>query len=436
MSGIEWPIWCTFAHKSIIIMKNLKATIVALGVMLLLASCKKDPEVGIEQFKIVGEELSVGTNSATLTGTYDCPITIKGLAASVTEGGNVLGEYAADLNGKSFSIGMTGLRPSTTYTYYYKVDYGATEPCITDSKTFTTLDITVLDEMPTVHTLEVLAIDSTTCRVKCEVEGDGGSPLTERGICWNTTGNPTLDDATIPSDSTGLGMYTLYMEQLSPGKQYYVRAYARNANGVGLGNVMNFEMSALPGMPIDIHVSCMPEEGGVAIGGGTYEAGTICTVRAGAAEGYTFVNWTENGEQVSSEASYSFPVTVERHLVANFSTDAYIISVVIDPEEGGTATGAGGYGHGDTCTLIATPKTGYDFVKWTRGGNTVSTEAEYSFAVFESATYTAQFRVKSYTVAVASNPTEGGSVSGGGSFNYGTSCTVHAVPAERYAFAN
>ena len=404
--------------------------------MLLLAACKKDPEVGIEQFRIVGEELSVGTSSATLTGTYDCPIAIKGLAACVTEGGNAVGEYAAELNGKAFSIGMTGLRPSTTYTYYYKVDYGATEPYVTESKTFTTLDVAVLDEMPMARTLEVLAIDSTTCRVKCEVVSEGGSPVTEQGICWNTTGNPSVADATLQCDSTGLGTYTVYMERLSPGKQYYVRAYARNAMGVGLGNVMNFEMSALPGMPVDIHVSCMPEDGGVAIGGGTYEAGTTCTVVAGAAAGYTFVNWTENGNQVSAETSYTFPVTVERNLVANFSADAYIISVGIVPEEGGTATGAGGYAYGDTCTLVTTPNMGYDFVKWTRGGNTVSTEAEYSFAVKESATYTAHFQVKSYSIAVAANPAEGGSVSGGGSLHYGESCTVHAVPAEGYAFAN
>ena len=417
-------------------MKNPKATIVAIGVMLLLAACKKDPEVGIEQFRIVGEELSVGTSSATLTGTYDCPIAIKGLAACVTEGGNAVGEYAAELNGKAFSIGMTGLRPSTTYTYYYKVDYGATEPYVTESKTFTTLDVAVLDEMPMARTLEVLAIDSTTCRVKCEVVSEGGSPVTEQGICWNTTGNPSVADATLQCDSTGLGTYTVYMERLSPGKQYYVRAYARNAMGVGLGNVMNFEMSALPGMPVDIHVSCMPEDGGVAIGGGTYEAGTTCTVVAGAAAGYTFVNWTENGNQVSAETSYTFPVTVERNLVANFSADAYIISVGIVPEEGGTATGAGGYAYGDTCTLVTTPNMGYDFVKWTRGGNTVSTEAEYSFAVKESATYTAHFQVKSYSIAVAANPAEGGSVSGGGSLHYGESCTVHAVPAEGYAFAN
>ena len=417
-------------------MKNPKATIAAIGVILLLAACKKDPEVGIEQFRIVGEELSVGTSSATLTGTYDCPIAIKGLAACVTEGGNAVGEYAAELNGKAFSIGMTGLRPSTTYTYYYKVDYGATEPYVTESKTFTTLDVAVLDEMPMARTLEVLAIDSTTCRVKCEVVSEGGSPVTEQGICWNTTGNPSVADATLQCDSTGLGTYTVYMERLSPGKQYYVRAYARNAMGVGLGNVMNFEMSALPGMPVDIHVSCMPEDDGVAIGGGTYEAGTTCTVVAGAAAGYTFVNWTENGNQVSAETSYTFPVTVERNLVANFSADAYIISVGIVPEEGGTATGAGGYAYGDTCTLVTTPNMGYDFVKWTRGGNTVSTEAEYSFAVKESATYTAHFQVKSYSIAVAANPAEGGSVSGGGSLHYGESCTVHAVPAEGYAFAN
>ena len=61
-----------------------------------------------------------------------------------------------------------------------------------------------------------------------------------------------------------------------------------------------------------------PEEGGSIGGAGIYIEGTICTLTATPNEGYTFVNWTEDCEEVSDEATYSFVVTGDRILVANF----------------------------------------------------------------------------------------------------------------------
>ena len=54
-------------------------------------------------------------------------------------------------------------------------------------------------------------------------------------------------------------------------------------------------------------------------GGGTYQQGQSCTVSATVATGYIFNNWTENGSQVSTNANYTFTVTSNRHLVANFT---------------------------------------------------------------------------------------------------------------------
>ena len=62
-----------------------------------------------------------------------------------------------------------------------------------------------------------------------------------------------------------------------------------------------------------------PAEGGTVMGEGTFELGAICTLTATANEGYIFMNWTENGTVVSTNANYSFTVTGDRNLVANFS---------------------------------------------------------------------------------------------------------------------
>ena len=68
----------------------------------------------------------------------------------------------------------------------------------------------------------------------------------------------------------------------------------------------------------EIIATTNPAEGGTITGGGAYEGGATCILTATANHGYRFSNWTENGEMVSSDAEYTFMVTGDRNLVANF----------------------------------------------------------------------------------------------------------------------
>ena len=69
-----------------------------------------------------------------------------------------------------------------------------------------------------------------------------------------------------------------------------------------------------------ISVSARPQGGGILFGGGIYQEGEICTVKAITANSdYTFDNWTENDSVVSDSESYTFTVTCRRVLVANFT---------------------------------------------------------------------------------------------------------------------
>lgn len=87
-----------------------------------------------------------------------------------------------------------------------------------------------------------------------------------------------------------------------------------------------------------ISVSADPAEGGTVSGGGTYDENASVTVTATANSGYSFVKWTENGEQVSTDASYTFTATADRTLVAVFEEEEIIYTVTVEPDEGsGTA---------------------------------------------------------------------------------------------------
>ncbi|MBR3730378.1 MAG: choice-of-anchor J domain-containing protein [Bacteroidales bacterium] len=115
----------------------------------------------------------------------------------------------------------------------------------------------------------------------------------------------------------------------------------------------------------------------------------------------------------------------------------YTIAATANPSDGGTVSGAGQYYGNTSCTLTATPAAHYDFSNWKKGSSVVSTDATYTFEVTESATYTATFTaIPQYTISVSANPTAGGTVSGGGTFYSGTSCTLTATPNTHYDFTN
>ena len=188
----------------------------------------------------------------------------------------------------------------------------------------------------------------------------------------------------------------------------------------------------------NITVSANPANGGSVTGGGVYQQGQQCTVSATPASGYTFLRWTENGSQVSTNANYTFTVTGNRSLVAQFQAQPqnYTISVSANPTNGGSVSGGGTYQQGQSCTVNATPATGYNFVKWTENGNQVSTNANYTFTVTGNRNLVAQFQAQSYYIATTSNPTIGGTTSGNGIYHYGETCTVTATPSQGYEFVD
>lgn len=187
-----------------------------------------------------------------------------------------------------------------------------------------------------------------------------------------------------------------------------------------------------------INATANPSVGGTINGTGQYASGETCTLTAMPNSDYIFTNWTENGTQVSANASYSFTVTSNRNLVANFtySPNVFTITAVANPTNGGNVSGAGNYEAGQTCSLNASSNTGFTFVNWTENGSQVSTNASYSFTVTGNRNLVANFTQNSYIITVSTNPSNGGTATGSGTYNYGQNCTVSASPNNGFAFTN
>jgi len=82
-------------------------------------------------------------------------------------------------------------------------------------------------------------IDTTTAKSGGNISNDGGALITERGICYNTSLNPTISNLKIICGND-TGTYIANMINLTPNTTYYVRAYAINNSGTAYGNQINF----------------------------------------------------------------------------------------------------------------------------------------------------------------------------------------------------
>ena len=75
----------------------------------------------------------------------------------------------------------------------------------------------------------------------------------------------------------------------------------------------------------EVSVTVNTSEGGTVTGDGYYDGGEICTLTAIADQGYTFINWTVNGVEVSDAEIYNFIVTGDVSIVANFERGVVVI---------------------------------------------------------------------------------------------------------------
>lgn len=133
----------------------------------------------------------------------------------------------------SFQITLDGLNSETKY---YVRSYAIS---VKDTAYGEHLEFTTNSLLPTVTTNEISAITTSNAQVLSTVVAVGASPLEQRGVCWSTTTNPTVaNDKT--TDGVAIGNVNSAILGLKQNTRYYVRAYAKNGNGVAYGKELSF----------------------------------------------------------------------------------------------------------------------------------------------------------------------------------------------------
>ena len=190
--------------------------------------------------KYISPTFSANIKNATskaLAGGYIIPskekVMARGVCWGVSPNPTLENNYTIDGSGSgSFRSSISGLKPSTTYyarayaTYLSGTVYG-------NQISFTTL------ELPTILTTKAANISASTAMSGGTINSDGGAPITERGVCWSLSANPTISNNKMTSGS-GIGTFSTKITLLAANTTYYARAYAINAAGVAYGSQYSF----------------------------------------------------------------------------------------------------------------------------------------------------------------------------------------------------
>ena len=168
--------------------------------------------------------------------TYDggAAVTTRGVCWSANPDPTLNDSFTEDGAGTgSFISNIAGLVPATTY-YVRAYATNSAGTAYGNQRTFTTQNGII-----SLTTADITNVTATGATSGGNITNDGGTSVLQRGVCWSTSTNPTLDD-NYSQDSAGHGTYTSEITGLNGNTHYYVRAYATNAVGTVFGNEFMF----------------------------------------------------------------------------------------------------------------------------------------------------------------------------------------------------
>jgi|GEM_PF-1808406 len=181
---------------------------------------------------------SITSTSASLGGdvTAGDNVTEKGVVYSTTSSPTTSDTKVQIGTGLgSFSQAITGLSANTNY-YVRAYAMNSAGTAYGNEINFNTLPVAA-----TVTTQAISSISSTTATGNGNITDLGTPNPTQYGVCWNTSGTPTIGDSkTEEGTASSTGAFTSNISGLSPYTTYFVRAYVSNTAGTTYGSQVSF----------------------------------------------------------------------------------------------------------------------------------------------------------------------------------------------------
>ncbi len=264
----------------------------------------------------------------------------------------------------------------------------------------------------------------------------------------NTSSLPTAGGATFGSGSYNTGTSVTVIESPNPG--YTFVNWTEGTTIVSTNSSYQFTLTAnrtlvanftqIPALMYAVILSANPSVGGTTSGAGSFVSGSSVTINASANTGYSFVNWTEGTTIVSTSSAFTFPISSNRTLVANFAINTFTLGLTANPTAGGTVTKTADltrYDYGTLVQLTATANAGYTFTNYTEGTTILSTNSGYQISMTSNRVIVANFTQNAYTLTLNVNPSGGGTVSktpNQATYTLGATVQISATANSGYTF--
>jgi hypothetical protein len=179
---------------------------------------------------------------------------------------------------------------------------------------------------PTVSSVPISIITATSATGGGEVTSEGGSAVTDRGICWGSSPDPVKGSGNYISAGSGTGSFTGLITGLTANTTYHARAYATNSVGTSYGSDITFTTNTKYGLNLTFAGS---GRGTVAFGVTTCESActfladpnTTANLQASTLPFYSFTSWS--GACTGSSKQCSVLMNGDNMIVtATFTLDA------------------------------------------------------------------------------------------------------------------
>ena len=253
---------------------------------------------------------------------------------------------------KDFKLDLTGLENGKTYYYrtFVQTNLGV---AYGEELSFNTLGYNT----PSLTTKLVTNIGTNSAVSGGEITSDGGLAITEKGVCWSTTTNPTIADNK-SMEGAGTDSYTSKLDGLEDGVTYYVRAYATNSKGTNYGNEVSFTTFAfdkptLSTSSITAKGICWSTTSNPTISSNKTNDGTgslsFTSQMTGLQEGTKYFvrayatnsKGTSYGNEVSFTTLFLYKPTLTTNTITNISATGAISGGVISSDGGASITAKG-----------------------------------------------------------------------------------------------
>lgn len=345
-------------------MRKLQHTLIFAGLVAacLMAGCKKENPSQGTSFTAETEQDAgnaktglVGSNIVWRSGDQ---IQLKNSSSPSQTETLTVAEGTGTNKGKFYTSSSFNLNPPYTATYGVNIDNGAVS--LPSTQTLTAANVaspgTIADGL--------MPMVATSSNNKLPFKNLLG------GLCFKVTGSGNLTSIKITSSNTSEKLWGDFTANFANGTM------TPTPNGTG-SNVLTVNCTG-------VTLSSTPQYFVVMLPPGSL------------ASNYT-VDFTCNGAVITKPATGNADLVQRSKIKTSYQTTnvvppvTYTVTTAVNNASWGTVSGGGTYQQNATCTVTATPASGYILESWTMNGRDVTWNRSYSLTVNSNVTLTANF---------------------------------------------